>query len=46
MLFMSSNGPIESSIKVIQGCLEEGIIDCSEFNIVQENAFAFYDTMK
>ena len=45
-LFISSNGSRESSIKVIQGCLEQDIVECGEFNRVQENAFVFYETME
>jgi hypothetical protein len=31
-----------SSLKIILGYLEEDIVECGEFNIVQENAFEFY----
>jgi hypothetical protein len=35
-----------SSLKTILGYLEEEIVECCEFNIVQETAFELYETME
>jgi hypothetical protein len=45
-LSMPSVNSEGSSLKTISGYLEEDIVECGEFNIVQETAFEFYETME
>jgi hypothetical protein len=43
---MPSDNSEGSSLKNILGYLEEDIVECGEFNIVQETAFEFYEVMQ
>jgi hypothetical protein len=44
--FCMTCGDSEGTVmKTILGYLEEDIVECGEFNIVQETAFEFYETM-
>jgi hypothetical protein len=45
--FSMTSGDSEGTVmKTILGYLEEDIVQCGEFNIVQETAFEFYETME
>ena len=43
---MTPGNSTEPLIMTILGYLEEDIVECGEFNRVQENAFVFYETME